>query len=71
MKVDRDSPSALPAEYSAALEWQRAEWSLATNAGVGAVERVKAYARWLAASERVKSLSAAMGGDQPIQPCRP
>ncbi|MCM2252459.1 MAG: hypothetical protein NDJ19_08890 [Ramlibacter sp.] len=69
--MDRDSPSSLLAEYSAALERQRAEWTLATDAAVGAVERVKAYARWLAASERVKSLSAAMGRDQPIQPCRP
>lgn len=68
--MDRDSSSLL-AEYSAALERQRAEWSLATDAGAGAVERVKAYARWLAASERVKALSCALGNDGPIQPCRP
>jgi hypothetical protein len=72
MSPDRDSYPSLPAEYAAALAKERAEWKIASDAGKSAVDRVIAYARWLAAAERVKALAARMGGDDSgFQPCRP
>jgi hypothetical protein len=72
MSTDRDSSPSLPAEYAAAVARERAEWEVACDADRGAVERVIAYARWLAAAERVKALAGRMGiDDSPIQPCRP
>jgi hypothetical protein len=64
MCTDGHSYQSLAAEYAAAVAQQRAEWSIATDAGVSAVERVKAYARWLAAAERIKALSISVGDDQ-------
>jgi hypothetical protein len=72
MTIDRDPYPSLPAEYAAAVAKERAEWNIASDAARGAVERVIAYARWLAAAERVEALAARLGiDDSPIRPCRP
>lgn len=51
------------AEYIAATAQERAEWAMASDTTLDTVERVKAYARWLTAAERVKALSVRMGSD--------
>ncbi|HEX9718917.1 MAG TPA: hypothetical protein VGA59_04230 [Ramlibacter sp.] len=72
MSTDRDSYKSLQAEYTAAVAQERAEWKVASDASLGAVERVLAYARWLAAAERVKALSIRLGDHAPpAWPCRP
>ncbi len=63
MNARRGPQKSLMAEYTAAIEHERAEWKLASDASLGAVERVKAYARWLAATERTKALSRQLSGD--------
>jgi hypothetical protein len=62
MSTPSDPSGSLQAEYTAAEVRQRAEWKIANDKGMGPVERVVAYARWLAATERMKSLSRKMGG---------
>ena len=63
MCTQPDSFESLQAEYEAAVLQQRAEWKLANDDNLGPVERVVAYARWLAASERIKELSVKLGLD--------
>ena len=63
MCTQSDSFESLQAEYEAAVLQQRAEWKLANDDKLGPVERVVAYARWLAATERIKELSAKLGLD--------
>ena len=58
------SPIGLRAEYAAAVEVERAEWKTANDISLDSVGRVQAYARWLAAAERVKALSIRTGGDR-------
>lgn len=58
-----DPYDALLAEYIAAMAQERAEWTLVKDTSLGTIERVKAYARWLVAVERVKALSMRMHDD--------
>lgn len=71
MSIQPDPCESLLAEYTAATAQERAEWTVANDSKLGAVERVKAYARWLAAAERVKALSMRMGDDAAPGPCPP
>jgi hypothetical protein len=72
MSTPSDPPGSQQAEYTAAVVRQRAEWKIANDKGMGPVERVVAYARWLAATERMKSLSRKMGGGEGSgSPCPP
>jgi hypothetical protein len=63
MNIRRGPQKSLVAEYNAAIERERAEWKVASDASLGAVERVKAYARWLSAAERTKALSHQINGE--------
>jgi len=63
MGTHPDSFESLQAEHEAAVLQQRAEWKLANDDSLGPVERVVAYARWLAATERIKVLSVKLGLD--------
>lgn len=54
----------LRAEYAAAAAQERAEWKMANDIKLGAVQRVQAYARWLTAAQHTKALSIKMGGDR-------
>ena len=58
-----DPPLGLRAEYAAAVERERAEWKTTNDISLDSVGRVQAYARWLAAAERVRALSIRAGGD--------
>jgi hypothetical protein len=72
MSTTSDPHGALQAEYTSAVARQRAEWKIANDSHIGPVERVIAYAHWLAATERMKSLSRKMGGDEVSgSPCPP
>lgn len=63
MGTQPDPYASLLAEYIAAMAQERAEWTLVKDTSLGTIERVKAYARWLAAVERVKALSVRMEDD--------
>jgi hypothetical protein len=72
MSTPPDSHGSPQAEHTAAVARQRAEWKIANDLRLGPVERVIAYARWLAATERVKSLSRKWGDDEISgSPCPP
>lgn len=72
MSTASDPHGSLQAEYAAAQAQQRAEWQIANDTRLGPIDRVMAYARWLAATERLKSLSRKMGGDEISgSPCPP
>ena len=72
MSTPFDPAGSPQAEYTAAVALQRAEWKVANDPHLGPVERVIAYARWLAANERVKSLSRKPGpGEVSGSPCPP
>jgi hypothetical protein len=64
-----DPFESLLAEYTAAMAQELAEWTVAKDTSLGPVERVKAYARWLAAAELVRALSRRMGDDAVPRPC--
>jgi hypothetical protein len=72
MSTPAETNRSLQPEYTAAVARQRAEWELVTDIHMGPVERVIAYARWLAATERIKTLSGKLGGDEISgTPCPP
>lgn len=60
MPTDRDHYALLQAQYRAVAAQERAEWKVLSDGALGAVDRVKAYARWAKAAERVKNLSISM-----------
>ncbi|MCM2251959.1 MAG: hypothetical protein NDJ19_06335 [Ramlibacter sp.] len=60
MPTDRDHYALLQAEYRAVAAQERAEWKALRDGALGPVDRVKAYARWVKAAERVKLLSISM-----------
>lgn len=68
MAIDSDQYQTLQAEYRAAAAQERAEWKTLNDTALSPVERVKAYARWANAAERVKALSISMRGSAaPVQ----
>ena len=73
MAIERDPYQSLSAEYTAAMAQERSEWKMVNDASLDAVERVKAYARWLAAAQRIKCLSIKLGngGMAAAPPCPP
>ena len=72
MSIHRDPFQSLLAEYETAVVQERTEWKIANDTSLGAVDRVRAYARWLAAAKRVKTLSMRLGdGRTSAPPCAP
>lgn len=71
MSIERDPSPSLLAEYTAAMAQERAEWKLLSDTGLSAVERVKAYGRWVGAAEHTKALSVKLGDDPAPRPCPP
>lgn len=54
---ERDPCDPLLAEYADAMAQERTEWKAVQDTNLGSAERVVAYARWLAAADRVKALA--------------
>jgi len=68
MQADDAERSSLQTQYAAAVAEERAFWQKVHDVSLHPVERLKAYAAWLAAAKRASSLALKLHPPPPNAP---